>query len=247
MENLDRESAASAEVGPGGKLGALSRRKVLGGIAAAGLGAAGATVIAGCGDSNTTGNAGAEGPPSYGTGINDGFDGEIELDVRDSTPDWKPFELKKAPDGAPNVLVVLYDDTGLAAWSPYGGRIEMPTMQKLADNGIMYSQWHTTALCSPTRSCFLTGRSQHVNRSGSITEGSNGFPGMAARLPAQCATIGQVLQDNGYSTFWIGKNHNVPCMRLTAATSSGPSTRVRPRTKMLPERALPGLSSRRLR
>ena len=86
----------------------------------------------------------------------------------------------------------------------------MPTMQKLADNGLTYSQWHTTALCSPTRSCFLTGRNHHVNRCAAITEGSNGFPGAAARLPAECATIGQVLQDNGYSTFWLGKNHNVP-------------------------------------
>ena len=138
------------------------------------------------------------------------FNGVIKLDVRDSTPDWTPYELKRAPAGAPNILVVLYDDTGLAAWSPFGGRINMPTMDKLADNGLTYSQWHTTALCSPTRSCFLTGRNHHVNRSASITEGSNGFPGAAARLPAECATIGQVLQDNGYSTFWVGKNHNVP-------------------------------------
>ena len=107
---------------------------------------------------------GGDGPPGYGTGINEGFEGKIELDVRDSVPDWKPFELKKAPEGAPNILVVLYDDTGLAAWSPYGGRIDMPVMQKLADNGVMYSQWHTTALCSPTRSCMLTGRNHHVNR-----------------------------------------------------------------------------------
>lgn len=86
----------------------------------------------------------------------------------------------------------------------------MPTLQRLADNGLIYSQWHTTALCSPTRSTFLTGRNHHVNRCACIMEGSNGFPGAAGRLPAECATIGQVLQDNGYSTFWLGKNHNVP-------------------------------------
>ncbi len=142
--------------------------------------------------------------------MNEDFNGKIELDVRDSVADWSPYVLKEAPDGAPNVLVVLYDDTGLAAWSPFGGRIEMPVMQRLADNGLTYSQWHTTALCSPTRSCFLTGRNHHVNRCSAITEASNGFPGAAARLPAECATIGQVLQDNGYSTFWVGKNHNVP-------------------------------------
>jgi arylsulfatase A-like enzyme len=70
------------------------------------------------------------------------------------------------------VLVVLYDDTGQAAWSPYGGRIDMPTMQRLADNGLTYSRWHTTALCSPTRSTFLTGRNHHLNGFASISEAS---------------------------------------------------------------------------
>src|SRR4029079_9201799 len=147
------------------------------------------------------------------------FNGVIKLDVRDSKPDWTPYEQPKARAGAPNVLIVLYDDTGLAAWSPFGGRINMPTLQKLADNGLRYSQWHTTALCSPTRSTFLTGRNHHVNRCASITEATDGFPGAAGRLPAECATIRQVLQDNGYSTFWLGKNHNVP----TEDTGSGGS------------------------
>ena len=187
----------------------ISRRQMLGGLAAGAGAVAASSLVAGCGSKEGAGSGG-DGPPGYGTGINEGFDGKIALDVRDSTADWKPFELTRAPEGAPNVLVVLYDDTGLAAWSPYGGRIEMPVMQRLADNGVMYSQWHTTALCSPTRSCMLTGRNHHVNRFAAITEGSNGFPGAAARLPEQCATIGQVLQDNGYSTFWVGKNHNVP-------------------------------------
>ncbi|HEY6977966.1 MAG TPA: arylsulfatase [Chitinophagaceae bacterium] len=144
------------------------------------------------------------------TTANERFKGVIKLDIRDSKADWTPFELKQAPKGAPNILIVLYDDTGLAAWSPFGGRINMPTLQRLADNGLRYSQWHTTALCSPTRSTFLTGRNHHVNRSACITEASNGFPGWAGRLPAECATIGQVLQDNGFSTFWLGKDHNVP-------------------------------------
>ena len=147
------------------------------------------------------------------------FNGVIKLDVRDSTPDWEPFTLKKAPAGAPNVLIVLYDDTGLAAWSPFGGAINMPTLQKLADRGLMYSQWHTTALCSPTRSTFLTGRNHHVNGCSCITEGAQGFPGWSGRLPAECATIGQVLQDNGYSTFWLGKNHNVPEQDISSGAS----------------------------
>ena len=147
------------------------------------------------------------------------FRGVIKLDVRDSKPDWDPFTLRKAPEGAPNVLIVLYDDTGLAAWSPFGGGINMPTLQKLADRGLMYSQWHTTALCSPTRSTFLTGRNHHVNGCSCITEGAQGFPGWSGRLPAECATIGQVLQDNGYSTFWLGKNHNVPEQDISSGAS----------------------------
>lgn len=147
------------------------------------------------------------------------FNGIINLDVRNSKPDWTPYTLQKAPEGAPNILVVLFDDTGQAAWSPFGGRINMPTLQKLADNGLIYSQWHTTALCSPTRSTFLTGRNHHVNRSASITEASDGFPEAAGRLPAECATIGQVLQDNGYSTFWLGKNHNVPTEDIASGGS----------------------------
>jgi arylsulfatase A-like enzyme len=138
------------------------------------------------------------------------FNGRIELDVRDSVPDWAPYTLKKAPDGSPNILVILYDDTGLAAWSAYGGRISMPTLDRLAANGLTYTQWHTTALCSPSRSVFLTGRNHHVNRCAAIMEGTNGFPGAAGRLPAECATVGQLLQDNGWSTFWLGKDHNVP-------------------------------------
>src|SRR3954463_14601674 len=120
------------------------------------------------------------------------FKGEIKLDVRDSKSDWGAFLADKAPEGTPNVLVVLYDDTGLAAWSPYGGRINMPTMDRLAANGLTYTQWHTTALCSPTRSTMLTGRNHHVNRGATIMEATDGFPGAAGRLPAECATIGQV-------------------------------------------------------
>ena len=138
------------------------------------------------------------------------FNGRIALDVRDSVADWSPYELPKAREGAPNVLVVLYDDTGMAAWSPYGGRINMPTMDRLAANGLTYTQWHTTALCSPTRSCFLTGRNHHKNGIGVIMEGTNGFPGLSGRIPEECAPISHLLQDNGYSTFWVGKDHDVP-------------------------------------
>ena len=138
------------------------------------------------------------------------FKGVVNIDVRDSVPDWTPFREPPAPEGAPNVLLVLYDDTGMAAWSPYGGRINMPTMQKLADNGLTYTQWHTTALCSPTRSCLLTGRNHHQNGFAQIAEGAQGFPGHTGHIPMENATIGEVLRENGYNTFWVGKNHNVP-------------------------------------
>jgi arylsulfatase A-like enzyme len=138
------------------------------------------------------------------------FQGHIELDVRDSTPDWDAFLADRASQGAPNVLVVLYDDTGCAAWSPYGGRIDMPTMQRLADHGLTYSQWHTTALCSPTRSTFLTGRNHHQNGFAQIAEGAQGFPGYSSHIPPENGTLAHVLRDAGWSTFWVGKNHNVP-------------------------------------
>jgi arylsulfatase len=138
------------------------------------------------------------------------FKGVINLDVRDSKPNWEEFLAKRAPKDAPNVLVILYDDTGCAAWSTYGGRINMPTLDRLAQNGLTYSQWHTTAVCSPTRSCFLTGRNHHQNGFGSISEAATGFPGYNGHIPLENGTIAQVLRDAGWSTFWIGKNHNVP-------------------------------------
>lgn len=147
------------------------------------------------------------------------FSGVINLDVRDSVPDWKPYELTRAPEGAPNVLVVLFDDTGMAAWSPYGGRINMPTLDRLAENGLTYTQWHTTALCSPTRSCLLTGRDHTTNRIASIMETTNGFPGNSGRIPDECASMGHILQDNGYSTYWIGKDHDVPEEDIAAGGS----------------------------
>ena len=138
------------------------------------------------------------------------FKGTIKHDIRDSIPDWNAFLDRKAPTGAPNVLVILYDDTGQAAWSPYGGRIQMPTMDRLAKDGLTYSQWHTTAVCSATRSCFLTGRNHHHNGFGSISESATGFPGYSGHLPPENGTMAQVLRDAGWSTYWIGKNHNVP-------------------------------------
>jgi arylsulfatase len=137
------------------------------------------------------------------------FKGIAKVDVRDSTPDWEPFLTPRAPTDAPNVLVILYDDTGMAAWSPFGGEINMPTLQRLADDGLIYSQWHTTALCSPTRSCFLTGRNHHQNGFACISEGATGFPGSHGHIPMECAYLAQVMRERGWNTYWLGKNHNV--------------------------------------
>ena len=126
------------------------------------------------------------------------FSGEIKLDIRDSTPDWPAFLADRAPEGSPNVLVVLYDDTACAAWSPYGGRINMPTLDRLAANGLTYSQWHTTALCSPTRSTFLTGRNHHLNGFATISESAIGFPGYNSHIPPENATMATVLRDAGW-------------------------------------------------
>jgi arylsulfatase len=163
------------------------------------------------------GGNGGDGKRSYPAPAD--FKGVIKLDVRDSIADWDPYIPKRVPADAPNVLVVLFDDTGLAAWSPYGGRINMPTLQKVADRGLLYTQWHTTALCSPTRSTFLTGRNHHLNGMAAITEATNGFPGASGRIPAQCATVGQILQDGGWSTFWVGKEHNVPEQDVAAGAT----------------------------
>lgn len=140
----------------------------------------------------------------------DDFKGTIELDIRNSKPDWPAFLYKKAPQNAPNVLIILYDDTGQATWSTYGGRVNMPTLDRLAKNGLTYTQWHTTSVCSPTRSTFLTGRNHHQNGYGSISESAIGFSGYSGHIPATNATMATVLRNAGWTTFWIGKNHNVP-------------------------------------
>ena len=147
------------------------------------------------------------------------FKGKISLDVRDSVADWTPFTADNAPDGAPNVLVVLYDDTGLAAWSPFGGRINMPTLQRLADNGLMYSQWHTTALCSPTRSMFLTGRNHHQNGFARSPRARPDSPATTRTSRWRTARSAEVLRESGYNTFWVGKNHNVPVDEWTMGAS----------------------------
>ena len=113
------------------------------------------------------------------------FKGVINVDIRDSTPDWAPFEPPKAPDKAPNVVYIVLDDVGFSAMSCYGGPIPTPNIDKIAADGVRYTQWHTTALCSPTRSCLLTGRNHTRNSMACITEAAIGFPNASGTIPPE--------------------------------------------------------------
>jgi len=138
------------------------------------------------------------------------FRGKVEVDIRDSVPDWEPYLQPQAPEGAPNVLMIVWDDVGYGAMSVFGGPIETPTMERIADQGLRYSNFHTTALCSPTRSSMLTGRNATSNNMACITEASAGFPGFSARVPFENGTIAEVLNERGWNTYAIGKWHLTP-------------------------------------
>jgi arylsulfatase A-like enzyme len=152
-------------------------------------------------------------------GMTKPFRGVINLDIRDSVPDWEPYEQPKAPDGAPNVLFVVWDDTGLGALSPFGGPIEMPTLERLAEGGLRYSQFHTTAICSPTRASMLTGRNHTTVGMACIAEATTGFPGSNGHIPFETATIAEVLSELGYNTYMLGKWHCVPEDETNMASS----------------------------
>ena len=126
------------------------------------------------------------------------------------------------PDGAPNVLVVVVDDMGFGASSAYGGPCRMPTAERLANRGLRFSRFHVTALCSPTRQALMTGRNHHTVGMGVTTEMATPHPGYHGYRPASAATLGQILQGNGYSTAAFGKWHQTPPSEVTA---SGPFTR----------------------
>ncbi len=135
------------------------------------------------------------------------FRGVVNLDVRDSVQDWGPFEQAKAADGSPNVVYIVLDDVGFAALGCYGGMIETPNIDKIAARGVRYTEWHTTALCSPTRACLLTGRNHTTNGMACITEGASGFANANGHIPPECATLAEVLVERGYSTAAVGKWH----------------------------------------
>jgi arylsulfatase A-like enzyme len=136
------------------------------------------------------------------------FKGVIGRKAKDSTPDFP--KAVTAPKDAPNVLLILTDDTGFGASSTFGGPIPTPALDRIAQSGLRFNNFHTTALCSPTRAALLTGRNHHSVGFGNITEFATGYPGYDSILPKNAATIGNILAGNGYNTSWFGKNHLIP-------------------------------------
>jgi arylsulfatase A-like enzyme len=143
-----------------------------------------------------------------------------ELDVRDVTPPAR-FEVR-APEGAPNVLVVLVDDLGFAGTSTFGGPVTTPTFDRIAREGIYYNNFHTTAVCSPTRAAIKSGRNHHVNNMGGIIETGTTFPGNTGQIPGDVAPVAEMLRLNGYSTGAFGKWHETAAWE---ASVSGPLDR----------------------
>ena len=149
------------------------------------------------------------------------FNGKIAIDIRDSVPDWEPYLAPRAAQGAPNVLLIAWDDLGYATMDCYGGPVECPTMRRIADMGVKFSNFHTTALCSPTRASLLTGRNATSNGMATIAEFSSGFPGISTRIPFENGFVSEVLHEQGYNTYCIGKWHLTPGEEINLAAYKG--------------------------
>jgi len=143
------------------------------------------------------------------------YKGHIARTTEGSVKDFP--RATAAPKGAPNVLLILTDDVGFGASSTFGGPVPTPTMDRLAKNGLRYTQFHTIALCSPSRAALLSGRNHHSAGTGLIMEAGTGFPGYNTMMPKGCGTFAEVLKQNGYNTAWYGKNHNVPDWQTSQA------------------------------
>jgi arylsulfatase A-like enzyme len=147
------------------------------------------------------------------------FQGKIELDIRDSEPDWGPYAAPTAPNRAPNVLYIVWDDTGIGTWDCFGGLVDMPSMRRIADRGVRLSQFHTTALCSPTRAALLTGRNATTVGMATIEEFTDGFPNCNGRIPYETALLSEVLAERGWNTYCIGKWHLTPLEESNLAST----------------------------
>jgi arylsulfatase A-like enzyme len=145
------------------------------------------------------------------------FGGVIKGNALESKAWWPPRVVP--PKEAPNILLIMTDDVGFGAPSTFGGVIPTPALDRIAKSGLRYTQFHSTALCSPTRAALVTGRNHHSAGFGVISEQSTGFPGYNSIIPKDKATIGRILLDNGFATSWFGKDHNTPTF---SASQVGP-------------------------
>jgi arylsulfatase len=146
------------------------------------------------------------------------FGGVIKESAKDSTPYWPPRVVP--PKGAPNILLIMTDDQGYGVSGTFGGVIPTPAMDRIAKAGLRYTQFHSTALCSPTRAALITGRNHHSVGFGVIGELSTGYPGYDSVIGPENATIGEILKENGFATSWFGKNHNTPSFQYSS--TAGP-------------------------
>jgi arylsulfatase A-like enzyme len=143
------------------------------------------------------------------------FKGKIGKNANQSTPWWPPRVVP--PKGAPNILLIMTDDAGFAVPSTFGGVIPTPALDRIADNGLRYTNFHSAAVCSATRAALITGRNHHEMGFGVVSETATGFPGYNSIMTRDKATIGKTLKDNGYRTSWFGKNHNTPAFQASQA------------------------------
>jgi arylsulfatase A-like enzyme len=143
------------------------------------------------------------------------FQGTINLNAAQSKSAWPPRVVP--PKGAPNILLIMTDDVGFGAPSTFGGVIPTPALDRIAADGLRYTNFHSTALCSPTRAALITGRNHHSSGFGVISEQATGFPGYNSIIPKDSATIGRILLENGYRTSWFGKDHNTPTYQASQA------------------------------
>jgi arylsulfatase len=143
------------------------------------------------------------------------FGGVIKEKASESTPWWPPRVVP--PEGAPNVLLIMTDDSGYGAPGTFGGVVPTPALDRIASNGLRYTKFHSTSLCSPTRAAIITGRNHHAASYGVVGEIATGFPGYDTIIRKDAGTVGKILKDNGYATSWFGKNHNVPFFQNSQA------------------------------
>ena len=143
------------------------------------------------------------------------FQGKIDKTAADSKPYWPATIAPK--QGSPNVLLIITDDAGYGVASTFGGVIPTPALDRIANAGLRYTNFHSTALCSPTRAALITGRNHHSVGFGVISEQATGFPGYDSFITKDKATVGRIMKDNGYATAWFGKNHNTPSFQASQA------------------------------